>query len=350
MVHAQTTRTIESITSQDHFEPTDSDLKKRDGPLVVAYDGTAGAVDTLQWTLDNLAYQGDLSERVEVVHVVCDPRALTAPTGVGGSVRAAAGYDRAASATAQAYKARLHERAREAVQGACGTMLRESGIPHKVATPELEGPRSAAAIGGVLLGAADAAGARALVVANHGPGVQVDFGSVARYCYTHAGLPLVLVPQMPPAPATPPSSRPAPRTVVLVVARLQELEAHWQWVAANCCRPGDKLQIWHINPAPANTAGASAGLASLPTALAQVLRAQGLADVAYKPVYNEAGVDAVAAQVAEAVAGAPRSSLVVVMNYARAGMVAETLAGGSVASQLTRTCPAPLVLLEPPQA
>lgn len=45
----------------------------------------------------------------------------------------------------------------------------------QVHTPELQGPRSAAGIGGLLVDAVESSGARMLVVANHGPGTFVRF-------------------------------------------------------------------------------------------------------------------------------------------------------------------------------
>jgi len=317
---------------------------------MVAYDGTPGAKSALEWTLQNLVYPADPDECVEVVHVVCDPQALTSHTGVGGR-RSAADVDPSVSAAVRGYHERLQAQARVKLAAACGELLAKSGINFKIRTPQLYEPRSAAAIGEALMSAADDAGARALVVASHGPGVQADFGSVARYCYMHQELPLVLVPQMPPAPAAPENDRPggAPgRTVLLVVSRLEELEAHWQWVVANCCRPHDTLHIWHINPPPANVAG-GCGLASLPTVLDQAVKAYaGLANVFYRPVYHSLGAEGVAEEVRGATTTAPASTLVVVMNYHKSGLVAESLQGGTVASHLTRTCPVPLLVLEPP--
>lgn len=52
-------------------------------------------------------------------------------------------------------------------------------------------------------------------------------------------------------------------------------------------------------------------------------------------------------QVRAATANAPGSTMVVVMNYRRTSSVLETVEGGTVASHLTRTCPVPLLVLEP---
>ncbi|KAJ9520363.1 hypothetical protein QJQ45_030304 [Haematococcus lacustris] len=312
----------------------------------------------------------------------------------------------------QDYFGRLVAHVQAAVEAQCAELL--VGIPYKVDLPVLHGPRSAAQIAELVLDRVQEAKARMLVVASHGPGkgggAQADFGSVARYCYQHAPLPLVLVPgglpveelepgvqdpppatseavshirklrgqelgvhqdapaaQAPrPAPTPPPqagaaavasqtagspgeaaSSQGQGARVLLVVSRLQELESHWQWVADNLCHVGDSLTIWHnIRGEEAGTGGGC--LASLPTAIVQALRGRGLAEVAYEPRYTQSGrPEELAQQVREAAAG---MSMVVVLNYGRQGMVRESLEG-SVASELVRHMPpVPLVLLEPAQS
>ncbi|KAL6761726.1 hypothetical protein V8C86DRAFT_2530703 [Haematococcus lacustris] len=385
---------IEELTAASDF--VDATPKRGAGPVAVAYDSTRNSEAAIRWARRHLC-AGDPHDSMHLVHVVCDPRAL-----------ASSGPRDLVAPSLQDYFSRLVAHVQAAVEAQCAELL--VGIPYKVDLPVLHGPRSAAQIAELLLDRVQAAKARMLVVASHGPGAQADFGSVARYCYQHAPLPLVLVPgglpveelrtegQDPPpatseavshirklrgqelgvhldAPAAQPP-RPAPTPppqagaaavasqtavrpggaassqgqgarVLLVVSRLQELESHWQWVADNLCHVGDSLTIWHnIRGEEAGTGGGC--LASLPTAIVQALRGRGLAEVAYEPRYTQSGrPEELAQQVREAAAG---MSMVVVLNYGRQGMVRESLEG-SVASELVRHMPpVPLVLLEPAQS
>ncbi|KAJ9519849.1 hypothetical protein QJQ45_014575, partial [Haematococcus lacustris] len=366
---------IEELTAASDF--VDATPKRGAGPVAVAYDSTRNSEAAIRWARRHLC-AGDPHDSMHLVHVVCDPRAL-----------ASSGPRDLVAPSLQDYFGRLVAHVQAAVEAQCAELL--VGIPYKVDLPVLHGPRSAAQIAELLLDRVQEAKARMLVVASHGPGkgggAQADFGSVARYCYQHAPLPLVLVPgglpveelepgvQDPP-PATSEAPRPAPTPppqagaaavasqtagraggaassqgqgarVLLVVSRLQELESHWQWVADNLCHVGDSLTIWHnIRGEEAGTGGGC--LASLPTAIVQALRGRGLAEVAYEPRYTQSGrPEELAQQVREAAAG---MSMVVVLNYGRQGMVRESLEG-SVASELVRHMPpVPLVLLEPAQS
>ncbi|GFH15181.1 Usp domain-containing protein, partial [Haematococcus lacustris] len=108
---------------------------------------------------------------MHLVHVVCDPRAL-----------ASSGPRDLVAPSLQDYFGRLVAHVQAAVEAQCAELL--VGIPYKIAE--------------LVLDRVQEVKARMLVVASHGPGkgggAQADFGSVARYCYQHAPLPLVLVP------------------------------------------------------------------------------------------------------------------------------------------------------------
>lgn len=60
---AENRRSVQDITRQEGFEPTELAfaLHKRNGPILVAYDGTPGAVSALTWTLRNMVYPGNIS-------------------------------------------------------------------------------------------------------------------------------------------------------------------------------------------------------------------------------------------------------------------------------------------------
>lgn len=429
----ESSRSVEKLTTASSF----SDQKPlRDGPVLVAFNDTEDGTWALKWAATNLCYPGDPQEQLHLAHVVCDPRALGSSTSVGtvagnqGSgarPRLVPGAENQVGKGVKEYMDRLFEKAQANIDKRCGQVLKNLPVPYQIHLPALPCPRSASVIGETLLFTADHVGARLLVVASHGPGALAEYGSVARYCYQHSTLPLVLIPpahrrhmaaaagagispeqsmqqegayeeemervistavpctsssveaEHPPAGAdasTDPgqgrqqqpsaqqqeqqerggssggASKAGYREVLLVVTQLEELEQHWQWVSDNLCRRGDVLNIWHCNlmedtastPGPALVAGKQ-GLASLPTALQQVLRARGLADVKYTPHYMTSAAEA-AQKVCSAAEALDGPRMVVLLNYTRQSLLQEALRG-SIASELSRHCPAPLVLLQP---
>ena len=79
-----------------------------------------------------------------------------------------------------------------------------------------------------------------LIVASHSSGVLAEFGSVARYCYQHSSVPLVVVP--PAALGEDPDVEGwASGPLVLAVANQGDLARMLGWVANNMHRAGERV-------------------------------------------------------------------------------------------------------------
>ncbi|KAG2447576.1 hypothetical protein HYH02_007499 [Chlamydomonas schloesseri] len=203
------------------------------GVVVVAMDDSDDAAAAAAFAAQHVYNPG--VDELRVVHVVCDPRALHWTTSVGatpsgrdisldsmdlteltdvgvmggGGVRlvapgaTAAEVAEAAGVPAaggdsnlQDYLSRLSSSAAAVVSRRCAG-LAAAGVTHySTELPRLTVPRSAAAIAQALMEAVKRADAKLLVVANHGPGALAEFGSVARYCYQHSAVPLLLFPSL----------------------------------------------------------------------------------------------------------------------------------------------------------
>lgn len=184
---------------------------------------------------------------MRLVHVVVDPRGLgsaSVPVGTLGTGRplpgtAFASPQQGTQGALQQYAQRLTADARHMLAARAEPLL--AGRPgSEVLTPLVSGARSAATIGEAVVDEAHNRG-RLLVVANHGPGAKAGIGSVARYCYQRLDVPLVLVPprstahNMPPTVPGHHSTQPSPSSAIMFAARsTAELAVMWTQLASAC--------------------------------------------------------------------------------------------------------------------
>ncbi|PNW73049.1 hypothetical protein CHLRE_14g616850v5 [Chlamydomonas reinhardtii] len=204
------------------------------GVVVVALDDSDDAAAAAAFAAKHLYKPG--TDELRIVHVVCDPRALHWTTSVGATpsgrdisldsmdlteltdvgvlggsgVRLVPPSATAAEVAVAAgvsggtveepelkdYLSRLNASAAAVVSRRCAG-LAAAGVTHySTELPRLTVPRSAAAIAQALMESVKRADAKLLVVANHGPGALAEYGSVARYCYQHSPVPLLLFPSL----------------------------------------------------------------------------------------------------------------------------------------------------------
>jgi len=212
--------------------------------IVYAVDGTTYSEEGLRWFARNIAKKGDI---VHLAHVICDSR--TPSTAVGSSsVATQWSPARDEQVFAKEFKTRAEHDANEMLQARYIPSLEINGIDFQTNLIQLKVHKSAGGIAEALTSAALNLGADLLVIASHGAGVNVDYGSVARWCNENSPVPTMLLPPAVLSQTNPPSAiQMSPSNAILVGASddIVGLKRCFEYAVTDHTRPGDGVYVMH---------------------------------------------------------------------------------------------------------
>lgn len=313
--------------------------------IMISIDYTSDAEQALQWALDCVVRPGD---ELHLVHVMCNPRAVSPEVGGSGG-----GYSRSPSfaevSEMRSFTKRLEQQELEKVQQRFGPILEAANVPFQIKLPVQKGQKSAQAIGEALCSTATQLNAAMMLIASHGTGVLADYGSVANYCSQNSKAPVLMIP---PNVGSLSSHQPG-SLMVVALADMVGLQKVASFTLNNLYQPGDKIHTTYVE---------DTGSAGEPSPSQHGLSAQ--VEEAAKEWFTAGSQDKVNFEINLMMAPGPLESsdqdlgeeicakadalearAVVLLHHGK-GMMKE-MVFGSITSFATRNCRRPLVVYYP---
>ncbi|GAB4821766.1 hypothetical protein N2152v2_008812 [Parachlorella kessleri] len=295
-----------------------------------------------------------LGDTVYLAHVICDPR--TPVTAVGSSTAATQWSPvRDEQRFAREYFTRLEGEATTMLQTRFSPPLAAAGIEHELLLLRLKVHMSAAGIGEAICSKARDLGADLVVIVSHGAGVLAEYGSVARWCTDHSGVPVLLVP-----PSILGSGQPQAPSNCIVVAgagNMEGLHAAFDFAVSKLAKPGDNIYLVHAEQWGSGNAEDGPAVELRKQLLAAAGKWQHHSEDSCAPLVNVA-VDVIAHESSpeEGMQGGAGAQIctyaqdfnarcVVLVHHGRRSMMRE-LQYGSITAHCSKYCPRPLVVFD----